>query len=155
MIGKIVGHGKKARYLIDGVEVSKAVFDRRFPDKPLGDGTGLFGEHKTESEALAVHPKQVHEAIEDARAKGVPTDFNLQTGAPIFRSRAHAKAYHQAYGIFNKDAGYGDAQPGQSRARDAPPAPDPRTLYGDAPARVTDKGREQLVQDILRGRERR
>jgi hypothetical protein len=153
MTGKITGHGAKARYFLDGKETTKEAFDFMFPDKPLGDGAGLIGEHCTESESLAVHPKQVKEAAADALKKGVPTDFNPKTGAPIFRSRAHAKAYQQAYGYFNKDAGYGDAQPGQSK-KDAPPPPDPRTLYGDAPIRITKEGQERMVREILEARSR-
>ena len=59
------------------------------------------------SDAMAVHPDQVPEAIADAKKKGVPTDF-LADGRPIFVSRAHQKRYIRAYGFYNKDGGYGD-----------------------------------------------
>ncbi len=64
--------------------------------------------------ALAVHPKQVKEAIESARKRGVPTDFTSD-GRPVFTDRAHYNAYMRAYHFYNRDAGYSDAAPGQSR----------------------------------------
>jgi hypothetical protein len=75
-------------------------------------------------EALAVHPKQIKEAVNDAVKKGVQTDFDRQ-GRPLFRDRDHRKRYCQAYGIFDKDGGYGDAQKGQTRLSGYPePTPD-------------------------------
>lgn len=107
MIGKIVGK----RYYIDNREVSKRDFDSAFPDKPLHDGDfgGLSGKSTRPklSEALAVHPKQVQEATDDAKKKGVPTEF-APDGRPVIRSRAHQKAYVKAYRFYNKDGGYGD-----------------------------------------------
>lgn len=66
------------------------------------------------SDALAVHPKQVKEATDDAAKKGVPTDFD-SLGRPLFRDRNHRKRYCQAYGFYDRDAGYSDAQKGQTR----------------------------------------
>ncbi len=48
------------------------------------------------SDALAVHPKQVQEATESAKKKGVPTEF-LADGRPKFTSARHMKAYCKAY----------------------------------------------------------
>lgn len=108
MIGRIVGSGDKTRYLIDGYEVTKASFDRQFPDQPMGDGSALLGLSKPHpSDALSVHPRQVAEAVADAKAKGVPTEF-LPDGRPLMRSRAHQKEYIKAYGFHNNDGGYGD-----------------------------------------------
>jgi len=59
------------------------------------------------SDALAVHPTQVAEAIADAKKKGVPTDF-APDGRPIITSRNHQKRYLRAYGFFNRDSSYGD-----------------------------------------------
>lgn len=114
MIGKIVGFGEKAKYIIDGNEVTKAVFDRSFPDKPIGDGSGLTGWRPLASDALAVHASQVVEAAEDAKNKKVPTDFT-KDGRPIFRTREHRKEYMRAYGYFDRSGGYGDAQRGSFR----------------------------------------
>jgi|HubBroStandDraft_2_1064218.scaffolds.fasta_scaffold639216_1 hypothetical protein len=155
MVGRIVGHGPKTRYLIDGQEVTREVFEESFPDKPLGDGTGLIGWNPLASESLAVNPKQIAAAKEDAQKKGLGQVEFTKDGRPIFESRAKRAAYMNAYGYFDRNGGYGDAQPGQSkRIKDLPPAPDPATLYGEAPIRVTAKGKEQLVQDILRQQRR-
>jgi hypothetical protein len=94
------------RYFIDGKEVTKAVFDSHFPDKPIGP-EALVGWKPIVSDALAVHPKQVQEATENAAAKGVPTEF-LPDGRPVMRTRAHRKAYLKAYGFRDNDGGYGD-----------------------------------------------
>ena len=59
------------------------------------------------SDALAVHPTQVAEAVADAKHKGVPTRFEAD-GRPVITSRAHQKAYLRAYGFTNRDGGYGD-----------------------------------------------
>lgn len=59
------------------------------------------------SDALAVHPSQVAEAVADAKKKGVPTRFEAD-GRPIITSRAHQKQYLKAYGFHNRDGGFGD-----------------------------------------------
>jgi hypothetical protein len=80
------------------------------------------------SEALAVNPKQIKEAVEDARVKGVPTDFD-GAGRPLFRDRKHRRQYMQVYGFYDRDGGYGDAQRGTTRGQDKEPdIPDYRHL---------------------------
>lgn len=94
------------RYFIDGKEVTKAEFDAAFPD--LGAGQSAICHFKPIlSDALAVHPKQVQEAMEDAKRKGVPTEF-LPDGRPVLRTRQHRKEYLKAYGFHDKRGGYGD-----------------------------------------------
>lgn len=96
-----------SKYFIDGKEVTKAVFDEAFPDKPLGGAAAFCTFKPIISDALAVHPKQVGDAVADAKAKGVPTDF-LPDGRPILTSRSHRKAYLKAYGFHDRRGGYGD-----------------------------------------------
>lgn len=107
MTGRIRGN----RYFLDNREVTKPEFDAAFPDRSLTDGDfgGLTGKSTRPklSDALAVHPKQVKEATEDATRKRVPTEFAAD-GRAIIRSRAHQKAYIRKYGWHNKDGGYGD-----------------------------------------------
>jgi hypothetical protein len=55
--------------------------------------------------ALAVHPSQIAEAYQDARDRGVPTEF-AKDGQPIMQNAAHQKAYSKAYGFINRDAFY-------------------------------------------------
>lgn len=106
MRGVIRGHGESTTYWIDGRPVTKAEFDVAFPDKPMGP-EALIGWKPVISDALAVHPRQVQEATENAKAKGVPTDF-LPDGRPILTSRSHRKAYLRAYGFHDNNGGYGD-----------------------------------------------
>ena len=99
-------------YFIDGKRVSKKAFEKAAPPKGVSDGDS-FGVETNWSKpivsyALAVHPKQVKEAREDAVKKGVPTDY-LDDGRPVFRSRKHRKDYFRAYGFYDRDAGIGDA----------------------------------------------
>jgi hypothetical protein len=117
MKGRIIGK----RFYVENKEVTEAEFWEAFPPQPLGSGAALFGWKPLVSDALAVHPRQVQEAIADAAKKGVPTEFQ-KDGRPILRSREHRKAYMKAYGFFDKAAGYGDAQPGSFR--DTPDKPD-------------------------------
>lgn len=109
MRGVIRGSGDRITYLIDGRQVSKEDFDAAFPPVKTeeGDSAGLVGWKPIISDALAVHPKQVEEAIADAKAKGVPTDFQPD-GRPILTSRSHRKAYNKAYGFHDRQGGYGD-----------------------------------------------
>lgn len=97
-----------AHYEIDGREVSEEEFRRRLPPAPDGEGpSSLSSTPPHLSEGLSVHPDQVQEAIEDAKRKGVPTEFRPD-GRPVMRSRAHQKAYLKAYGFHNRDGGFGD-----------------------------------------------
>lgn len=71
------------------------------------------------SVALAVLPSQVKEATEDARKRGVPTDFT-KDGRPIFNDRDHRSRYMKEYGYFDKDAGYGDVAPKNYKGKPPP-----------------------------------
>jgi len=123
---KITLDDGSVRFEVMGQLMTEEEFDRAFaPEAP--DPCSLIGWKPLVSDALAVHPKQVKEATDDAEKKGVPTEFR-RDGRPIFRTREHRKRYMQKYGFFDKAGGYGDAQPGQTK-RDIPPQPDPRTLY--------------------------
>ena len=61
------------------------------------------------SEALAVMPRQVSEATELLKSRGVTTDFDTK-GRPIFTSRTHRRRHCEALGVFDKNGGYGDPQ---------------------------------------------
>lgn len=106
MRGVIRGSGENTTYEIDGKAVTKAEFDVAFPDKAVG-AEALCGWKPIHSDALAVHPSQVDEAVESAKKKGVPTEF-LPDGRPILRTRQHRRAYLRAYGYHDRSGGYGD-----------------------------------------------
>jgi hypothetical protein len=61
------------------------------------------------SDAMGVSHTQVKEAMADAAAMGVPTDFNSE-GQAIFTSARHRKAYCEAYGYYDRNGGYSDPQ---------------------------------------------
>jgi hypothetical protein len=107
-------------YFIDGKEVGEKTYRQAFPKKPFA-ACGYQADWKKPMlcDALAVHPRQVKEAIADAAKKGVPTNF-LPDGRAEFESRQQYNAYMKAYGYYNRDAGYGDTTRGQTRAKDLP-----------------------------------
>jgi hypothetical protein len=61
----------------------------------------------TRSEAAAVHPDQVPEAMARDKKHGVPTEYD-RAGRPIFTDRGHRKKYLRSYGYHDKRGGYGD-----------------------------------------------
>lgn len=50
------------------------------------------------SDAMAVHPSQIEEARERARAHGVRTEFSA-SGKPCFRSPAHRRKHMAVFGM--------------------------------------------------------
>lgn len=107
--GKVI-FGTVDRYFVNDKEVPKAEYDAAFPDK-WEPGEMLPAQlpecWPMVSEAVAVHPNQRAEAHADAIKKGVPTDFD-QLGRPVFTDRGHRKKYMKAYGVHDRNGGYGD-----------------------------------------------
>ena len=68
------------------------------------------GNWPMESDAAGVDPSQVKEAAQHAKSLGIPTEFNPQTGNPVFTSRSHRKKYCEAVGLYDRNGGYGDPQ---------------------------------------------
>ena len=60
--------------------------------------------------ALGCLPKQRKQFMADAAKRGVPTEFNEEVDA-VFRDKDHYNRYKKAYGVFDKNAGYGDISP--------------------------------------------
>ena len=61
------------------------------------------------SDACGVHESQIGEAYAASVRKGVPTEFD-SIGRAIFRDKGHRKRYCEAYGYFDRNAGFGDPQ---------------------------------------------
>lgn len=59
------------------------------------------------SESMAVQPWQVADAAAQARALGVPTNYDKH-GRPILESPRHRKRYAEAHGFYDRNAGYSD-----------------------------------------------
>lgn len=106
-----MGSGAKTRYFLDNVEVPREEFDRRMDEERSklpqigGGGCCLSSTPPIVSDALAVHPRQAEEAREDAKRRGVPTEFQAD-GRPKFTSRQHLQSYCRAYNFFNRDEVY-------------------------------------------------
>jgi len=100
-------------YLKDGVEVSKEEWMGKDKTKEVLE-SGSFNTISTgwpfHSDALGVHPDQAKEAYAESVAMGCPTKFDSE-GRAILESREHRKKYCEANGMFDRDGGYGDAQP--------------------------------------------
>jgi hypothetical protein len=63
------------------------------------------------SVAAGVNPDEIPKMRRlDARHGLGGTEY-LPNGDVVFKSRAHRKKYCQAHGLFDRDAGYGDASP--------------------------------------------
>jgi len=104
----IYGAKGKKTYYINDVEVTEAEWHARFPSRIkdlLAEGSRTKsmtpGAWPIASEALAVHPDQIPEAMETAKAKGVPTSFDAN-GRPIMTSPGHFKQYAKAHGYFHR-----------------------------------------------------
>ena len=90
-------------YEIDGKAVSRAVWDRAFPDRegcPAGDGTTTYPHL---SLAVGVHSRQAGEAMAHAKKHGVPTDFTPE-GKAVFTSREHRRKYLRLVGAHDNNA---------------------------------------------------
>jgi len=78
--------------------------------KELGGFNHYAGAWPLHSVAAGVGPDQVQEATEHAKAIGVPTEFDKQTGDAIFIDKRHRKRYCEKRGLYDKNGGYGDPQ---------------------------------------------
>jgi hypothetical protein len=102
--------GRRRCYL-NGKRVSLRRLRRRYPKAGQEEFISRGGWKPLHSDALAVHPDQIPEAVALAKRRGVPTDFDGE-GRPIFTSRHHRRQYSVAHGFYDRDAGYSDAQRG-------------------------------------------
>ena len=112
---KIVSGRLGDGYYVDGVAVARADFYRLFaadkaklPQVSEGRLVGKKGHGwPKKSFAIGVHPAQRQEAIDQASALGVPTDFDGE-GRAVLTDRAHRKRIAKALGYHDCDGGYGD-----------------------------------------------
>lgn len=111
MVGRIVGEGAKQRYYLDGREVTKAEFKKAFPDRKVCDAGGDFitaWKRPIQSDAMAVHPDQIDEAMARNRKHGVFVEYNPEDGRPILRDRGQRRDLMRIEGFHDKHGGYGD-----------------------------------------------
>lgn len=108
-------YGTKTRFFVDDVEVTRAQFDKAFPNRIqdlLKTGKGPDGNRSAcwpmkGSDALSVIPKRIPEAMQSDAEHNVPTEYTSE-GQPIFRDRGHRREYLKAYGYHDRSGGYGD-----------------------------------------------
>lgn len=101
--------GTQATYFLDGVEVTKDEYDKKFPDKPLG--VPLIASPAIwqgfESLALAVHPDQVAEATKRNQRHGCSVTYK-EDGTAVIPDRAERKKVMKLDGLHDREGGYGD-----------------------------------------------
>ena len=101
-----------SRGLLDLVsEFNRQCLEAAVPrkNKP-GAGFGQFKKKHT-SRSLSVHPSQAREFNDAARASGnTGVEFDLKTGVMTYGTRKDQAREASRRGIFNRDAGYSDAQ---------------------------------------------
>lgn len=94
---------ENGNYVLDNGQVVRVRIDLQ-----LGSVRQVTGTWPLECYQMGVNPSEVREFIEDARRRGVPTEFNPRTGDAIFTSRAHKKKYCRTYGYHCSNGGFGD-----------------------------------------------
>jgi len=82
---------------------------------------GQFRNHPAnwpmESDAAGVAPEQIPECRKLDAQMGCPTEYNPETGNPIFTSQQHRKRYCEVHGLYDRNAGYGDRSPSHNMRR--------------------------------------
>lgn len=78
--------------------------------RKLSGRKNVAPEWPVHSDAAGVHPDDAPAAQAESTRRGVPTEFHPETGCAIFRSRGHRTKYCRAFGYFDRDGGYRDAQ---------------------------------------------
>jgi hypothetical protein len=112
LTGKIIygSYRTPDRYFVDGKEVTREQFDAAFPPKdlsepPAGPHPGCWPLY---SDALAVHPKQIREAMKRDRAHGIASEYNPSDGRMILKDRGQRRDVMRSLGIHDNEGGYGD-----------------------------------------------
>lgn len=112
MKGKVIYKpGGQVEYLIDGVPVTKEVYDQTFPSR-LEYGPGAASPHiatfqPLESRALAVHPVQVAEVNAQAKKHGTGVVYDKRGRAHVPTREARRREM-KVRGFRDNDAGYSD-----------------------------------------------
>ncbi len=79
-----------------------------------------------DSDAAGCNPDQAQEMMNESVKLGIPTEFSKKTGCAKFESRAHEKRYCVAAGLYQRNAGYGDATPRNVTSETKPRRPNRR-----------------------------
>ena len=79
-----------------------------------------------DSDAAGCNPDQAQEMYDESVKLGIPTEFSKKTGCAKFESRSHEKRYCEATGLYQRNAGYGDATPQNITSETKPRRPNRR-----------------------------
>ena len=90
------------------IELEGNLWQRDIASEINSSGQGSCGIWPMKSDAAGVHPSQANEFRKDSMQKGVPTEFDQDTGQAVFTSRSHRARYLKAYGMHDKSGGYSD-----------------------------------------------
>lgn len=114
----------EAEYTIDGVPVTKEESDREFPPREIG--VPMMGHSPAcwpmKSDAMAVHPKQIQEALARNAKHGITgVTYDPADGRAILADRGARRQLMALEGVHDKHGGYGDDHSGTSPLmREAP-----------------------------------
>lgn len=112
---KVIYKDGEKVYLIDRKEVSKEEFFENSKLQEIIDTGEVPGGMPTNgypfySYAAGVGAENAKEAAEICRKSGHPTDFNAD-GEPKFTSQEHRRKFCKTFGLYDRNAGYGDQAP--------------------------------------------
>lgn len=107
-----VVYGSTTRYYLGDKEVTRAEYDAAVPSKPIEAGSEVLSGSTSawqdfQSEALAVHPKQVKEANERSKRHNLGVVYDAK-GLAHIPDRAARKRLLKLEGVHDKAGGYGD-----------------------------------------------
>lgn len=107
----VYGPRGEKRFFVGGVEVTRAEFDARFPNriadllKQKPPAVQQKAGWPIASESFSVLPEQIPEAMQADRELGVSADYD-RDGRPIFTDQTHQNAFLKAHGWRNRDRFY-------------------------------------------------
>jgi hypothetical protein len=100
---------------LEGKEVTREEFDAAFPaklDDLLEEGQAPDGHRPSAwpmiSDALAVHPKQIEQAMERNKRMGVAGVEYLQDGRAVLKDRGMRRDLNRVEGFHDNNGGYMD-----------------------------------------------
>lgn len=105
-------HGKPNRYYLDGQEVTSEQFYEAHPPQEIRAGDDMLvaanWKHPVESDALAVHPKQIKEVMARNEKHGLNIGYRPDDGRPILENREQRRKLMKIEGCHDNNGGYGD-----------------------------------------------
>lgn len=100
----------KITYKVDGKECTREEYDAFSTVKPMG--VPMLGGNTSacwpmKSDALAVHPEQIAEAMANDRKHGIATEYDPEDGRLILKDQAQKRDILKARQLHDNNGGYG------------------------------------------------